>query len=419
MRRKFWWAMAIALCGAALAACGSSTSSTNVNATVAASKLPGKPIVIGSICSCSGPEASSIGAVSQTLQAWATWKNAGGGVNGHPVKVIVLDDGGNATTSAQDAKQLVESDHVVAIVSEMSLVDASWASYVQQRAVPVIGAALYNNAYLTNPDFFATGAEEPTMLYGLVAQAKKAGVTKIGVMPCAEAPACSQVPAIVQGIGGKVVGGVTVPYSAKITQSQPTYTANCLAAKSSGANALVVVENAETVARFADQCAAQGYKPTELNLSGTVGQAWAADANLNGAIGIVSNPPLADQSTPAMQTFHKALSTYAPGIPSGNEYNEFDSSAWAGAQAFALAAQRADIGPDSTPVDVKKGLYTFKNETLGGLTPPLTYTPGQPTFVGCYYVTEVKGGKFVAPDGGAPSCIPAAAAKAMAAMLKG
>jgi branched-chain amino acid transport system substrate-binding protein len=381
--------------------------------------LPGKPIVLGTICSCSGPEAASIGAVGDTLQAWVAWTNAHGGINGHPVKLIVLDDGGSATTSLQDAKQLVEGDHVLAIVGEMSLLDGTWASYAQQHGVPVIGAALFNSTFLTNPDFFATGAENPTMLYGLVDQAKKAGASKIGIMPCAEAPACSQVPGLIAGIGGKVLGGVSVPYDAKITVTQPSYAAQCLAARGSGVSAAAVIENATTVVRVADQCAAQGYKPIELNISGTVGQVWASDPNLQGAIGIESNPVLADQSIPATRTFHTALSTYAPSVLSSNEYNELDANAWASAQVFALAAQRAQIGPDSTSADLLKGLYTFHGETVGGLTPPLTYKPGQPLFVTCYFYTQIKGGKFVAPAGATPQCIPAAQAASMATLLKG
>jgi branched-chain amino acid transport system substrate-binding protein len=420
VRRTILSIAAVLTFACALAACGSSSSSTSSTAATSgvASSLPGKPIVLGTICSCSGPEAASIGAVGDTLQAWVRWTNANGGINGHPVKMIVLDDGGNATTSLQDAKELVQSDHVLAIVGEMSLLDGTWASYVQQQRVPVIGAALFNSSFLTNPDFFATGAENPTMLYGLVDQAKKAGASKIAIMPCAEAPACSQVPGLIAGIGGKVLGGVSVPYDAKITVSQASYTANCLAARSSGVNAAAVIENATTVVRVADQCAQQGYKPIELNISGTVGQVWAADPNLSGAIGIESNPVLADQSIPATRTFHTALGTYAPAVASSNEYNELDASAWASAQAFALAAKRAGIGPNSTSADLLKGLYTFKNETVDGLTPPLTYTQGQPLFVTCYFYTQIKAGKFVAPVGATPVCIPPAEAKAMAAMLK-
>jgi branched-chain amino acid transport system substrate-binding protein len=391
----------------ALAACSpSGTSAASAGPASAAAQLKGAPIVIGSICSCSGSEAASIGGVSQTLQAWQDYTNANGGINGHPVKLIVLDDGGNATTSARDARELVEQDHVVAIVSEMSLNDGTWASYVASTGVPVIGAANYNATFLTNPDFFSTGTQTPTLVYGVLQQAKLAGVTKVGVLPCAEAPACAGFAALFQAIGPKVVG-VQVPYVAKITTTQPSYTATCLAARSAGSGALVVIENSPTVLRVADQCAQQGYKPIQLNLSGTAGQDWPGDPNLNGAIAIESNPVLADQTIPAMQAFHRALSTYAPGLLTSTIYNELDSQAWAGAQVFALAAKRANLSPISTSADLKKGLYTFKSETVGGLTPPLTYVAGKPALTTCYFVTKVSDSEFTVPQGATATCVPA------------
>jgi len=54
-----------------------------------------QPIVLGDICSCTGPEASSIAQTSPTIQAWASWENAHGGIDGHKVEVIVKDDGYN------------------------------------------------------------------------------------------------------------------------------------------------------------------------------------------------------------------------------------------------------------------------------------------------------------------------------------
>lgn len=43
--------------------------------------------------------------------------NGQGGINGHPVKAITIDDQGNAADAAVAANQLV-ADHVVAIVGE-------------------------------------------------------------------------------------------------------------------------------------------------------------------------------------------------------------------------------------------------------------------------------------------------------------
>ena len=420
-RRISLLGLAIAALAIAVTACSSGSSTGTGGATSsgpsAAARLSGAPLVIGSICSCSGPEAPSIGGVSQTLQAWQSYTNASGGINGHPVKLIIMDDAGNATTSAQDARALVEQDHVVAIVSEMSLNDGTWANYVAGKGVPVIGAANYNATFLTNPDFFSTGTQTPTLVYGVLQQAKLAGAAKIGVLPCAEAPACAGFAALFQAIGPTVVG-VQVPYVAKITTTQPSYTATCIAARGAGSGALVIIENSPTVLRVADQCAQQGYKPIEVNLSGTVGQGWPGDPNLNDAIGIESNPVLAAQSSPATQAFHRALSAYAPGLVTSSIYNELDAQAWAGAQVFALAAKRAGLTPSSTPADLKKGLYTFKDETVGGLTPPLTYLPGKPALTTCYFVTKVSGGQFTAPQGGTPTCVPTTKVPALLAALE-
>jgi branched-chain amino acid transport system substrate-binding protein len=411
-------ATAVLLAAVALAAagCGSSSSSSKKATSSGGTAAKGATINLGSICSCSGPEAPSLGGAEQTLQAWASYTNANGGINHHPVKLTVLDDGGSATTSAQDARQLVEQDHVMAIVGELSLNDGTWQNYVAQQGVPVIGAANYNPVFATNPDFFSTGSQTPALTYGVLAQAKADGATKMAVLPCAEAPACTQFLGLFKALGPLL--GVNIVYSPKITVTQPSYTANCLAAKSAGAKAMVILENSATVVRFANQCSQQGYTPTQLNLTGTVGTNWTSSSALSGAIGIESNPVLAVTSG-AMATYHAAIAQYASSLPSNSVYNELDVQAWDGAQAFALAAKRANVTPTSTPADVKKGLYTFKNETVGGLTPPLTFTAGKPAFTTCYFVTKVAGGKFTAPFGATGQCIAPATLPALAKALGG
>jgi branched-chain amino acid transport system substrate-binding protein len=66
---------------------------------------------------------------------------------------------------------------------------------------------------------------------------------------------------------------------------------------------------------------------------------------------------------------------------------------------------------------VKKGLYALKNETLGGVAPPLTFTPAKPAFIPCYFTEQVKGGKFASLNGNKPTCLTAAQSTALAAAL--
>lgn len=396
----------------------STASSASTSSTPAADAPKGAPIVIGNIGSFSGPQAASLGAADETIKAWESYTNANGGINGHPVKVIVADDAGNPTKAAQLVKKLVEQDKVQALVGSTSTVTESFAKYITAKKVPVIGSAEFQQDYTSNPLFFPTGTQAITFDYGLLVEAKKAGVKNVGVLPCAEVAACSLGAKLFAGLGQIV--GIKTPFVQKITVSQPSYTAVCLAAKAKGVDGLSIVENATTVLRVADQCAQQGYKPKQLNVSATTGTVWQDQASMEGMIATQSNPVLADTSIPALRTFHQALNQYQPGVAKGDQYNETDVSVWAGGQAFKLAAERAKLKPTSTPADVLKGLYTFKNETVDGLTPPLNYVAGKPTFTTCWFPQQIKSGKFTPLTQDAkPSCIAPADVPKIVALLKG
>jgi branched-chain amino acid transport system substrate-binding protein len=61
---------------------------------------------------------------------------------------------------------------------------------------------------------------------------------------------------------------------------------------------------------------------------------------------------------------------------------------------------------DVTSASLKTALYSFKDETFDGLTPPITYTQGKPTSVNCYFLLGVSGGKFTEPNGAKTQCAP-------------
>ena len=107
------------------------------------------------------------------------------------------------------------------------------------------------------------------------------------------------------------------------------------------------------------------------------------------------------------------LKQYAPSVASGKDYSEVLSAPYAGLQLFAKVADTAKLTPTSTPDDVKKGLYALKDETLGGLTVPLNYKEGQPTFLSCYFRTQYDGSKWVSTP--KPICLTAAQTSAVKA----
>lgn len=109
--------------GAATNAGGTTTNSTgskgNTGATGATgntAKANGLPINIGFVGSITGLYGTSFRPVMNAVQANLTDLNARGGINGHPVKLIVADDAGDPSTYVAQIRKMVESDKVLAFV---------------------------------------------------------------------------------------------------------------------------------------------------------------------------------------------------------------------------------------------------------------------------------------------------------------
>lgn len=409
-------ALAISACGSSNSSSSSASSSTTsaASASSSTSAVKGKPIVVGMICSCTGPEAAAVGNNIDVIKAWGDYVNANGGINGYPVKVITMDDQQNAATTLQDAKTLVEQDHVVAIVGESSFVDASFAPYAASAGVPVIGGSNYEASFQSNPDFFPSGGQQISGLVGQFALAKQAGKKVLGTIYCAESPICSQLVPVANGLAP--LYGLK-SYTAKISATAPSYTAPCLAAKSAGVDAMFIADNSPIVLRFVAACAQQGYTPQQISSTQTATSAWLSDSTLNGALLTALNANGYDASTPAIATFQAALKQYAPSAINGSAFSGEEINPWSGGLLFQAAAKAAHLTPSSTPADVKKGLYALKNETLDGIAPPLNFTSGKPAFIPCWFAQEVKGGKFTSLDGNKASCLTAAQGAALAKAL--
>lgn len=79
------------------------------------SGVEGDPVKIGVIASLSGP-AADIGKDQVTgLELAADELNAGGGILGRPVELVVKDDGGDPTTASQAMRQLVDEEEVAIV----------------------------------------------------------------------------------------------------------------------------------------------------------------------------------------------------------------------------------------------------------------------------------------------------------------
>jgi hypothetical protein len=123
---------------------------------------------------------------------------------------------------------------------------------------------------------------------------------------------------------------------------------------------------------------------------------------------MVSESPVAPwmvQDTPAAQVFHAAMTQYAPAAqPDGEAVLAWTSGKLLeAAVAKVPATERAG---DLTTALILDGLGRIHDENLGGLTGPLTFTPGEKHAVsnGCIYFERLGPNGWTTPTGSRPVC---------------
>jgi len=394
----------------ALAACGSSgggntsqpSGSSGGGGSSAAAT--GTPIKIGSIGQYSGVAGDTSKATADTLVAWSKYINAQGGIHGHPVQVIVKDDAADAAKSVAMVKDLVENDHVIALVgNHESGLEAAWAKYVDAKQIPVVGGVATGATYNSDPNFFPVGNTGITGFEAYINAAKLFGGTVYSQVVCAEFPACKQADALM-AYYGKAMNFKTVASQA-IAASAPSYAAQCAALKGEGADAVFTASSLDVSERFIQQCATQGYKPLYIDNP----QNWKDDATTNpvweGAV-LASDAPLWFGDGPGTADYLAAMKQYAPNAI----LNASGTNGWFSGELLKAALDKAfDNGAtgDVTSQMIYDGLYALgPNFDLGGAIAPVTFTKGKPMQQQlCAWYAQVKDGKLTAPKGYKPICL--------------
>jgi len=332
------------------------------------------------------------------LSAWARWTNANGGIDGHPVRIVVRDGGNDAEATLRAARELVDAEKVLAIVGQQdTCCMAAWADEIGKRGIPIIGGQVQTLAPIENPMVFAQGASVLALVHGQVAKVKSVGKTRFGHLYCTEQPSCGQANDFLRAAAAR--SGVVYAYDKAVAADQD-FTAACLAAKESAVEVLQL--NGVSVDRVTRDCARQDYEPTYGIVTDV--PTLLGVPELEGAVGVLPSFP-AFHAGAATKDFRAAMKAYAPTV----EPTVVSSQAWLAGLAFTKAVTNAGV-ERPTSADVLRGLLQIEEETFGGLTPPITYGPeGRPNpLQRCYFLFQIEDGEFVAPQGLKTECEPAA-----------
>jgi branched-chain amino acid transport system substrate-binding protein len=360
------------------------------------------PVNIGSICECSGPAGASVGTGIASNQVVVKWINDNGGLNGHPIKLFVADSNSDPNRYYSLLKQMVEENHVIAFLGMMApLTVNAGDKYLREKGIPVIGGDGAHGLWFQSPVLFFPGPSYTTQSVATAKLAVQLNTPKVAMFYCAEAQPC-QVgrDALHSKLKDEKAPQAEIVYEAKVSLAQPDFSAECLQAKSKGAQSVIVFVDAAAASRATRSCIQQGYKPQWLTSPLT--SAHSDDPNNEGMTNPVAVFPWFLDETPAQHLFHEVVKKYNPGLP----VNATTAVVWVGGQMILQAAKNLPAD-NPTAQDLMNGMYTIRNNTFDGLlADPVTFTPGQPSpDHPCYFVIQIKGGGYTTPLGTKPQCL--------------
>src|SRR5690349_15786080 len=127
---------------------GAATVDTSSCGSKPGVKATGTPIPLGAIAT--NQPGTSFTDIPNMSKAYFDCVNANGGINGHPIKLYIATEQTNPAQIAADAKQLVQTDKVVGIVGNTSIIECSIdSSYWQKLGFFVIDSGIAPECYST------------------------------------------------------------------------------------------------------------------------------------------------------------------------------------------------------------------------------------------------------------------------------
>src|SRR5580698_2631330 len=345
-------------------------STALVAATPASAAASKTPITIAYITSVTGVGGAEDGTSPAGFDARIDLQNAEGGVDGHKLVPLVIDDQTNPSDIATAVQEADSKDF--GIVSQSPLFFLA-AKYPQEAGVPVTGAYTDGPEWGTQPytNMFASDEGSVDPKYPVNTQIgaflKAHGGTVLGAYGYGISPSSSRA-AIATGDSFVHAGGKTGVLDTSVPFGSVDFTAAALSAKQAGINAMVPAMDTNSNYALATALAqagvklkatlyATGYQPDVIN-----SPAWA---DLQGAY--FFSPfrpwPLANAGTEQMQAAMEKYAGFTKSqFPTFGQYE-----AWAGADLMIKGLELA--GKNPTRAAVIKDLRNLKSYNANGLLP--------------------------------------------------
>ncbi len=186
-------------------------------------KATGTPIPLGGIVT--NQPGTSFTDIANMANAYFTCVNDNGGINGHPVKYYIETEQTNPAQIAAEARQLVQTDHVVGIIGNTSIIECSIdSSYWQKLGYDIIDSGIAPECWST-PNSAAVNMGPRYSSDGAVQYALAQHATKI-VFDQSNVPGTGYIAAGPAALAGAAHVPIT-----QLTENVPISDANSVAIK--------------------------------------------------------------------------------------------------------------------------------------------------------------------------------------------
>jgi branched-chain amino acid transport system substrate-binding protein len=349
-----------------------------------AALAPGEEVVVASVVSETGPV--SFPSVAATLRAYFGDLNARGGINGHPVRLELYDDGLDTTRSRQAFRRIANDPAVIAVVGSFApLGEPEGVDLLDAAGIPVITASGLAPSTFQRPSaYFLTGTLEN---YGRVAcgEALRRGQRRVALVYVASEQIVPIIDAYADCI--RAAGGAVLEEQTQL--GQPDYTATAIRIGQFGADVVfhelaqsATVQLWRAMDRQGVVAANQLVPGSDIDLIRTYDGPAGRDVTIQTNV----VPPHMD--VPAIAHIKDVVERYNPGVP----VTSLAVDKWVGAELFELVATRA--GQELTRQRLLTELSQVSGFDGGGLVPPFSYGPDRRTTDGLFYFFDKVDGAW-------------------------
>ena len=366
------------------------------------------PITIALVCTCSGAGAPTYQGVQGAFRARIDYQNAHGGVYGHKISTLVLDDQ-TSPTQASTAVQEAASQKVLGIVS-VSALFFEGAKYAQQAGIPVTGSFQDGPEWGQQPytNMFASDNGSLNPKYPVNTAIGKflvshggnvVGSYGYGISPSSTRSAIGTVQSVIHAGGKQGVLDTSVPFGGS------DFTTAALVAKSKGVNGIYAAMDDNSNFALATSMKQAGVKlkavvfPTGYEPAAVTSPAWT-DLQGDYFSSLFRPFQLPNAGTAQMQAALQKYDGFTKSqFPTFEQYE-----AWVGADLMIKGMQLSGKNPTSSGVIT--ALRHVKSYNANGLlATPINYSTifGHDPAKTCTWYLQAKSSGFV-PVSSQPYC---------------